>query len=449
MGCYEISLGDTLGVGTPADVQRLLQELLPNIPAQKVACHFHDTYGQAVANSVTAYNLGVRVFDSSVGGLGGCPYSPGAKGNLATEDILYTFTKMGVDTGVNLDKLVDVGNWINAMIGIANGSRAGSAIFSKLHGLQPKPPVEKKNKQRSQSVARKSLKATQVYNLIIDDLECQLWRCGSRAKVVLNRPHNGNALTRTMVSALTKIFEKLSQDRSIFHIILTGSGKTFCTGMDLSAGGPTSHDADAERKAAHFDGLHRLLETIDRAPQTTIALINGPCFGGGVGLAFVCDIRLASPVVAFIMSEVKLGLCPAVISKFVIREWGVSIAREAMLTARPVTSRELRTAGVIHGLASAADTQALEYLLHDYIQRYSKFSAPEASSKTKELVSAAWRHTGGAEQDTTIKNVFEWMLTPSPEARVGTIMFRRGEKSVDWEEIYNEKFQTAKPKSKL
>jgi hydroxymethylglutaryl-CoA lyase len=91
MGCYEISLGDTIGIGTPAQVEKLLQVLLPHIPADKLAGHFHDTYGEAVANAVKAYDMGIRVFDSSVGGLGGCPYAKGAKGNVSTEDLVYWY----------------------------------------------------------------------------------------------------------------------------------------------------------------------------------------------------------------------------------------------------------------------------------------------------------------------------------------------------------------------
>lgn len=91
MGCYEISLGDTIGVGTPAQVEDLLRVLLEHIPADKLAGHFHDTYGQAVANAIKAYDMGLRVFDSSVGGLGGCPYAKGAKGNVATEDLVYWY----------------------------------------------------------------------------------------------------------------------------------------------------------------------------------------------------------------------------------------------------------------------------------------------------------------------------------------------------------------------
>jgi hydroxymethylglutaryl-CoA lyase len=91
MGCYEISLGDTIGVGTPSQIETLLSLLLMHIPARNLAGHFHDTYGQAVANAVKAYEMGIRVFDSSVAGLGGCPYAKGAKGNVATEDLVYWY----------------------------------------------------------------------------------------------------------------------------------------------------------------------------------------------------------------------------------------------------------------------------------------------------------------------------------------------------------------------
>jgi hydroxymethylglutaryl-CoA lyase len=96
MGCYEVGLGDTLGVGTPKDTQILLEALLKELPANKLAGHFHDTYGQAVANVVRAYDMGLRTFDSSVAGPGGCPYAEGVKGNLVTEDIVYTFEKPGI-----------------------------------------------------------------------------------------------------------------------------------------------------------------------------------------------------------------------------------------------------------------------------------------------------------------------------------------------------------------
>ena len=108
MGCYEVGLGDTLGVGTSFDVEKLLKVLLPEISADRLAGHYHDTYGQAVAMIVKSYEMGLRAFDSSVAGLGGCPYAKGATGNVATEDVVYMFDKAGVSTGVDLQQLSEV-----------------------------------------------------------------------------------------------------------------------------------------------------------------------------------------------------------------------------------------------------------------------------------------------------------------------------------------------------
>ncbi|CAJ0563649.1 unnamed protein product, partial [Mesorhabditis spiculigera] len=130
-GCYEVSLGDTIGVGTPATVGKLLANLLPAIPQSKLAVHFHDTYGQALANVLTSVSAGIRVADSSIAGLGGCPYAKGATGNLATEDLAYMLAGMGLKTGVDLDKLVDTGAWICREMGRTNASRAATAILNK------------------------------------------------------------------------------------------------------------------------------------------------------------------------------------------------------------------------------------------------------------------------------------------------------------------------------
>jgi hydroxymethylglutaryl-CoA lyase len=452
MGCFEISLGDTLGAGTPADVQRLLEVLFKTIPASKLAGHFHDTYGQAVANVVTAYNLGVRAFDSSVGGLGGCPYSPGSKGNLATEDIVYMFENMGISTGVNLEKLAEIGYWINNHLETVNGSRAGAAIISKRRNRQPGTCVGKKGlpaENLGQKLITPSGTGVKRYGFINDNEEYQLFRNGSTIKIVLNRPQNGNALTRAMLRNLTSLFRNLSKDKSIFHVILTSKGKYFCTGMDLGSEGVTGTDSGSLAKKAQFEGLYQLFEAIDKTSQTTIALVNGPAFGGGVGLAFVCDIRLARPDVTFTMTEVKYGLCPATISKFVTREWGPSMAREAMLTARSVTAQELGRIGAVHGVAASATPQALEELLSQYTNQYLRHAAPEASAKTKELVAAAWRYSGDATQDKIIKDVFEWMIAPCDEARVGTANFQAGNKYVDWDEIYAQKLQMGDPKPRL
>jgi hydroxymethylglutaryl-CoA lyase len=133
MGCYEISLGDTNGVGTPGTVGKLLRYLVDErrIPPERLAAHFHDTYGQAIVNSLVALEHGIRTFDSSVGGLGGCPYAKGATGNVATEDLVYFLEGTGVHTGVDLEQLVGIGEWISKTLGKGNGSRVGRALAGK------------------------------------------------------------------------------------------------------------------------------------------------------------------------------------------------------------------------------------------------------------------------------------------------------------------------------
>lgn len=437
MGCFEVSLGDTVGMGTPAQVRRLLDVLLKEVSASRLAGHFHDTFGQAVANAVTAHEMGIRVFDSSVSGLGGCPFSPGAKGNLASEDIVYTFEKMGVSTGVDLDQLVEIGEWISKQLGIENGSRAGAAMYARKHNLaQVKRPL-------SGSKAKERI----IWILLDDFEEYQLWRHPRRhvLKILLTRPKNGNALTISMLKSLTSLFIRLHSDTSISTIIIAASGRFFCTGMDLSTSGATSSISTKEAKDAQFDGLLSLFEAIDNAPQTTIAAIQGPCYGGGSGLAFVCDIRLAVKNANFTLSEVKLGLCPATISKYLCREWGIALAREAILTARAVTPKELHDkVGAVHGIANTA--KSLEDLVNIKLEEL-RTSAPAASAKSKDLVRAAYRNPGGDEQVKTIKNIFEWMMVPSPEASYGTEQFRAGNRDIDWDAFVGRKTKTGmKPK---
>jgi len=116
-GCYQVSLGDTIGVGTPVQTRRLLDLFLAEIPADKLALHMHDTRGTALANVLVGLEAGIRAFDASVGGLGGCPYAPGAAGNVATEDLVYMLHGMGIDTGVDLEKLVRAGQVASAVVG--------------------------------------------------------------------------------------------------------------------------------------------------------------------------------------------------------------------------------------------------------------------------------------------------------------------------------------------
>ncbi|MBD2838896.1 hydroxymethylglutaryl-CoA lyase [Pseudomonas sp. JM0905a] len=131
MGCYEVSLGDTIGTGTAGATRHLINVVGTRVPRDKLAGHFHDTFGQAVANIHASLLEGIAVFDSSVAGLGGCPYAKGATGNVATEDVLYLLNGMGIETGIDMDKLVDAGQRICAVLGKENGSRVARAILAK------------------------------------------------------------------------------------------------------------------------------------------------------------------------------------------------------------------------------------------------------------------------------------------------------------------------------
>ncbi len=123
MGCYEISLGDTVGFGTPIESREMVEEVAKDIPIDKLAAHFHDTYGQALANLYSVIQSGITTIDSSVGGLGGCPYAKGAKGNVATEDVLYMLSGMGIETGINIKKVIDTAWFIFKQLGREPSSR--------------------------------------------------------------------------------------------------------------------------------------------------------------------------------------------------------------------------------------------------------------------------------------------------------------------------------------
>tara|TARA_B100001123_G_C15231831_1_gene995466 strand:+ start:310 stop:1215 length:906 start_codon:yes stop_codon:yes gene_type:complete len=128
MGCYEVSLGDTVGFGTPIETKQMIEAVIKHVEVKKLAAHFHDTYGQALANLYVALELGVATIDSSIGGLGGCPYAEGAKGNVATEDVLYMLKGMGIHTGIDLNKVIKVSWHINKILGREPNSRVALAL---------------------------------------------------------------------------------------------------------------------------------------------------------------------------------------------------------------------------------------------------------------------------------------------------------------------------------
>ena len=130
MGCYEISLGDTVGVGSPVRVRQLVEKITRHLPVEVLAAHFHDTYGQAMANLYGAMEAGISIIDSAVAGLGGCPYAKGASGNVATEDVLFMLNGLGVESGIDMEKLLDVNSFVCSQGGFPNFSRTAKALLA-------------------------------------------------------------------------------------------------------------------------------------------------------------------------------------------------------------------------------------------------------------------------------------------------------------------------------
>ena len=128
MGCYEVSLGDTIGIGTPAKARAMLRAVAAEVPMDALAIHFHDTYGQALANVLACLEEGVSVLDSAVSGAGGCPYAKGASGNVASEDVVYMLHGLGIRTGIDLPLLAQTGHWLAGLLGRDTGSKAGKAL---------------------------------------------------------------------------------------------------------------------------------------------------------------------------------------------------------------------------------------------------------------------------------------------------------------------------------
>jgi hydroxymethylglutaryl-CoA lyase len=131
MGCHEIDIADTIGVGTPSRVRAVMQAVTEVVDPRRISGHFHDTYGQSLANILTSMEVGVSIFHTSVSGLGGCPYAKGATGNVATEDVLFMLQGMEIETNIDFDAVVDIGQWISGQLLRVGGSRAGNAMAAK------------------------------------------------------------------------------------------------------------------------------------------------------------------------------------------------------------------------------------------------------------------------------------------------------------------------------
>ncbi|KAH7139751.1 ClpP/crotonase-like domain-containing protein [Dactylonectria estremocensis] len=259
--------------------------------------------------------------------------------------------------------------------------------------------------------------------------ELRVCRAREAVKIELTRPENRNALTTSITKELGNLYRQVAQDTSVSRIYLTGQGPVFCAGMHLGASESTANFTQ-DKHLAELEEFSGLLSAIENAPQVTIALINGPCYGGGNGLAFANDIRISTRDATFNLTEVRIGLSPCAISPCLAREWGIPLFRSAMLTGRPVTTAQLHGLGAIYDIAD--DNEQLQGRLLHELESTLRLCAPRASAVCKELAKAAWSSPGGPAQDELIKSRYVEMMAPSDEARYGIGRFRKGFRKVDW-----------------
>ncbi|PYH80936.1 ClpP/crotonase [Aspergillus uvarum CBS 121591] len=244
-----------------------------------------------------------------------------------------------------------------------------------------------------------------------------------------------------MITELHSVIDTASSDPAVSRLVITGMGRFFCTGMDLGKSTPVAQEKGSSE--AQFARLTELFEVIDRCPKVTIACLNGPAFGGGVGLAFACDLRLCTKAATGTLSEGRMGLCPATISKYVIREWGTAFAREALLSARPVKHDQLHSLGLDAEVAE--NPGDLDKKLDALLVRLRHVS-PDASRMSKELVRLAWKHAGKGEQASGIEALFHEMMRPDGDGALELREFQSG-RPVDWD-AYTQKTKTT-PGAKL
>jgi len=373
--------------------------------------------------------MGLRSFDAAVAGLGGCPYARGAKGNLATEDLVYMLENSGISTGVDLAKLAETGDWISQRLGLPNSSRVGAALVLKAKAPIDAPKPAQAAAERISTPPATPQTPTRTWAEVDDVGDMRVDRAGSAVKITLTRPRRGNSMTPTMLSALTELYRTLAKDRTVFSITLTADGKYFCTGMDFSG------DTDRTTSEGNFyGGVRDLFVAIEESPQTTIALVGGPAFGGGVGLTFACDVRIVSKDARWTLSEIRRGLQPAVISRFMAREWGFAFAREAMLSGREVRPEELAQTGAVH---QVVETVSDLHEAHDAYLDMLALCGPQSAASIKDLVRLAWRDAGGQEQDRLIEQKFLTMMVPGSEGEHGISQFQKKIRDVNWKAFWS------------
>eukprot|EP01080_Neovahlkampfia_damariscottae_P005132 gene5132-8738_t len=244
------------------------------------------------------------------------------------------------------------------------------------------------------------------------------------ATITLNRPKKGNSITSTMGNQLLNILQELKHNNKVRIIILTGAGKYFCTGMDLSN---KSNEKKLDPKL--------LFQTLTKYPKPIITKINGPALGGGWGLVFASDIRIVDEGAFFAFSEVKRGLVPAYISSFIVPQIGTFLSKELMMTGRKIDANTAKQMGFVNSVVSNENEmdEKIEFYVNEFME-----GGPKAISKIKELVMFVGLDENKEEKNLKfVEETFQWMFK-SDESRYGMTSFMK-KKKPDWNEFYKSK----------
>ncbi|MCL6631703.1 MAG: hydroxymethylglutaryl-CoA lyase [Alicyclobacillus herbarius] len=347
MGVDELSIGDTIGVAVPTQVEHLLSELAPHIPLSRVALHFHDTRGTALANIYAALEVGVSTFDASIGGLGGCPYAPGATGNVATEDVLYMLEGMGVATEIDTNRLMEVSEWLESELGRPLDSHASrvarSARMMRSASESPHASGQAKGKEKQASVDLQSSSAEPL--LLRQELDD-----GQIVVLTLNRPRQRNALSQSL---LARLEEELQRPKTLRArvLIFTGNGSAFCAGADLKER-RTMDDQAVLRAVARIRGF---VAAVARLPMPVITAIHGAALGGGLELALAADIRLCTEDAVFGLPETTLAIIPgAGGTQRLPRLIGPARAKELIYTGRRIDGKMALSIGLVNQVVDSS-----------------------------------------------------------------------------------------------
>ncbi len=375
MGCYEISLGDTIGRGTPETISAMLEAVLKNVAAAKLAGHYHDTGNRALDNIAASIEFGLRVFDASAGGLGGCPFAPGAKGNVATGAVVELLESRGFATGIDRQQL---------------------AVASEF----------------ARSLRKTRAMTWQTVNVQID--------ARGVALLELAQPEKRNALSARMIAELAEAANWLASDSAVRAVVLAGSGKTFCAGGDLSWM-QAQIAADRETRMREARKLAMMLQTLNTMARPLIGRVHGDAFGGGVGLMCVCDTVAACDAAKFGFTETRLGLIPATIGPYVVARLGEGMARRVFMSARIFDAAEACRIGLV---AEVVPQDQLDAAVERQVRPYLS-AAPGAVGAAKSLARFLGPRIDEATIEETIRRLADTWETAEASQGIAAFFAKR------------------------